>query len=243
VEKPDNGYPLARLSIKFWREFMKKVLMAIFALMMVSSTAMAQKSVAQDVSTATTSTMSDDSTGSWVLQADGGLGVMASSDNGVTFSGIGYSMEGSLGYNFSKAFSLSLSIGYDSYGINGAVSPYNGIYQSYMPLQLVGKFNLGGSDFSPYFTLGGGIAKNTFEFDGTSEGIDYAERFSEMDFILSPGLGVAFPLAAKSQFFVQARADIDFISNTYSGFFGGPTHISSPLIFIPIQAGVNFDVK
>ena len=184
-------------------------------------------------------TANDEANGSWVIQAQGGLNVIASSPgNWVTFGGVGYSAEGSFGYLFSPVFSLCLLTGYDS---NPGAKPsgITGDHLAYTPFQVVGKFNFGGVDFSPYITLGAGIALNAYGFDTASPTASGTSNFTETDFLLSPGLGLSFPLAPKAQFFVQGRVDIDFFSNTFAKLIPFET----PQIFIPIQAGLSFDVK
>ena len=224
---------------------MKKILLAVFALMMVSSSALAaHKNASAEMSADTT--VSGDSTGSWVLQAQTGLNILASSAGDfITFGGTGYSLEGSLGYAFSKNFTLSLLAGYDAQPAHIPAAPVHDAGLNYTPIQIVGQYNLGGEGFCPYLTLGAGIAMNVIGFDTFGGGIGQSIEFTETDFLLSPGLGVSFPLSDKAQFFVQGRVDIDFFSSTYAGFITSiaAKNFDTPQIFIPIQAGLSFDVK
>ena len=225
---------------------MKKILLAVFALMMVSSSALAAHKNTSAQMTADTTAISGDSTGSWVLQAQTGLNVLASSAGSfITFGGAGYSLEGSLGYAFSKNFTLSLLGGYDAQPANIPGTPIHDAGLDYTAIQMVGQYNLGGEGFCPYFTLGAGIAMNVIGFDTFGGGIAQSIEFTETDLLLSPGLGVSFPLADKAQFFVQGRVDIDFFSSTYANFVSGlgTKKFDTPQIFIPIQAGLSFDVK
>jgi hypothetical protein len=225
---------------------MKRILIAVFALMMVSSAALAAHKKSAEAMSVNSSATESDLTGSWVLQAQGGLNILASSPgNLVTIGGVGYGVEGSFGYDFSNNFSLSLMGGYDAIPGKNPGFPVTGVYMTYLPFQLEGKYNLGTVDFDPYVTLGAGIAVNALMINGILAGVGQTEEFTETDFLLSPGFGVSFPLAPKANFFVQARVDLDFFSSNYANALSnaGTKKFDTPQIFIPIQAGLSFDVK
>ncbi len=193
----------------------------------VSSSATSTTAASSTATSSTTSSGSD--SGKMVIQLQGGLTIPTSSGL-ANFTTAGPSIEGMIGYAFSKDFTLGLESGVEEwdtqskYGVGGI---------NHVPLELVGQYNFAGGPVVPYVDLGVGLA-----FDWSTNFIS-----SQTNFELDPGIGVAFNLAKDFNLFVQGKLAMDFNSTGKGGeSIAAPNSATpdSPLMSIPVQLGVNF---
>lgn len=193
----------------------------------------------------------------WVLQAQGGGDFILSNTvngtpaNPITVNSPGWGFNGSVGYAFSKNFSLSAMAGYQVSSISVPNMPSSiGMSLAYMPVQLAGQYYFNNDDTRVYGLLGVGLAFNSFSqsvanapVTGTSEGL----VIQETDFLLSPGLGVAFKLSDKADLFLQGKLDIDFFSKDLANWFtsgpGSTKPFDTPQLLFPVQAGLSFSLE
>ncbi len=197
---------------------MKKTLVMAFALMMAASVSFA----------AGTTAASSSSTGNWVIQVAGDV-VIPTGDASNAYT-LGFGGEAMVGYAFDQNFTLGVLSGYQNWSINTpAGESSSGFSAGYIPIELVAKYELGSDSdkIKPYGVLGAGVAissvSDTVSFGGVSETVSG----STTDFLLDPGLGLAFVLSPKTELFVQGKVSLDFAS--------GETGV-----YIPIQVGLNF---
>ncbi len=186
---------------------------------------------AASAATSSASSSSSDN-GKIVLQLQGGLSIPTSSGLS-TFTAAGPSIEGMIGYAFSKDFTLGVESGIEEWDTQ---SKYGQGGINHIPLELVGQYNIGmGGSVTPYVVLGAGVA-----FDWSTDFIP-----SQTNFELDPGIGVAFNLAKDFNLFVQGKLAMDFNSTGKNGesIAASPTASpDSPLLSIPVQLGVNLSL-
>ena len=82
------------------------------------------------------------------------------------------------------------------------------------------KYAFGDNSFKPYLTGGMGYNNSIFHVGNSST--------SQSDFVLQGGAGIQFPLGQKIDLFVEGKYTHVFASSTVS--------------YLPIRAGVNFDL-
>ncbi len=196
---------------------MKTLCLIAFGLVVPISTLWAQADLAPDKQ--------------WIESVDGSFSVPTSPNSSQAFNW-GYGWDILVGYRFTTDFSLSLDAGNYVYNLK---NPAPGTTESfsYVPLMVVARYNLLESPVHPYLFWGAGVAVNTTNLSSPA-GVEHSN--SEPDFLMSPGIGVLVRVADVAGFFVQARMDLDFVSQ------GGLASSDNPAIFVPIQAGLSFFV-
>ncbi len=173
--------------------------------------------------------------GQWLVQVEGGANIPISSQAASQLC-VGWGAEGQVGYAFSRAFFLSVESGFNNLPVQSARLS-SGVSESvnHVPLEAVGQFNLDtGSGVWPYILVGVGVAFDSTNFTGYAP--PSGTTTSWTNFELDPGLGVAFDLSKNINVFVQGKLAMDFETTTGSS----QEFSDSPLILIPVQAGVNF---
>jgi hypothetical protein len=199
----------------------------------------------------------DTSDSHWVIQAQGGPDFLLSNTiNGstaaaATVNSPGWGFNGSLGYAFSKDFSLSVLTGYQVSTVSVPSAPSSlSMSLSYMPLQLVGQYAFVGDETRVYGLLGVGLAFNNFSetvANNPITGTSTTAMLRETDFLLSPGLGISFKLSDKAALFVQGKLDIDFYSQNLANWFTTMTDstkkFDTPQLLLPVQAGLSFSLN
>ena len=210
------------------------------------------------VSFAADAASSSSSTGQWVVQLQGGLGIPTSSQAATIFD-LGFNVEALVGYAFSKDFTLGVESGIDSLpfniqkyidqaeqglGVTG-VTGSTTVALTHIPLELVGQYNIqAGGSVTPYILLGVGVAFDSYGGTTTEsyQGVSVTQTYpnqSWTNFELDPGVGVAFNVAKEFNIFVQGKVDMDFGPTT--GANGEST--DSPIMTIPVQIGANLSLN
>jgi hypothetical protein len=169
----------------------------------------------------------------WIEQVDGGFVFPVSPSAAANFDrGVGGDIL--VGYRFNRDFSLSADLGY--YDCDAKVGGATAGEWFYTPVMAVARFNFGAGTVRPYLILGAGAAFNTFSFTPISL---VRQSKGEADFLLAPGIGVLFAIATNMALYVQGRLDIDF---TPAGGVLGSPFMESPVLFVPVKAGLSFFV-
>ncbi len=232
---------------------MKKILFFAFALVMTASI-----SFAAEASTASTNS----SKGNVVLQLEGGIALPISSDMSNYFD-MGFGGEIMVGYAVSPEFTLGVEGGYTAmnYSLTKIMTQYLGFPPpagltatipplNHIPVELVGQYNINTGDGSvkPYFLLGVGLAMDsiggtvTATYQGHS-GTYTIPNESWTNLEVDPGFGVAFKAGDSMNIFVQGKLAMDFAPNVASGSTKPETTNDSPIMLLPIQAGINFSFQ
>jgi opacity protein-like surface antigen len=172
----------------------------------------------------------------WIERVEGTFGVPASSDVSSAVN-LGFGGGLAIGYRLEPHLSISLSSGYYQYSIKNIPSANTGGYFSYVPLETVINCNFGDGTFRPYVSFGVGAAFNTYSLSSSAQGSALQSNVYETSFFMSPAIGFLQIISPRAALFLEARADMDFRSNTALGMANG-----MPSIFIPIQAGLTFFV-
>jgi hypothetical protein len=165
-------------------------------------------------------TVSDD--GAWFIQINGDSGFPTG--NLANNVNQGWGGEGSIGYHFAHDYAVAVESGFDTYSAKG------GANAQWNMVPLIFKVQMGGysAGVSPYLLLGAGVAFNS----ETATVFGITGNASETDFLGEAGLGLAFPLSDKANFFVQGKVEADMTSSNYSK--------DQPTVLIPINAGFQF---
>lgn len=200
---------------------------------------------------------SESSDSHWVLQAQGGGDFILSNTvdgtptNPITVNSPGWGFNGSVGYAFSKDFSLSAMMGYQVFPVSVPGMPSTvGMSLAYMPVQVVGQYYFNNDDTRVYGLLGVGLAMNSFSQTVANVPVTGASGgtvIQETDFLLSPGLGVAFKLSDKADLFLQGKLEIDFFSKDLADWFttgpGSTKPFDTPQLLLPVQVGLSFSLE
>ena len=200
---------------------------------------------------------SESSDSHWVIQVQGGGDFILSNTvngtpaNPVTVNSPGWGFNGSVGYAFSKNFSLAAMAGYQVSSISVPNMPSTiGMSLAYLPVQVVGQYYFNNDDTRVYGLLGVGLAINDFSQTVANvpvTGASGATVLQETDLLLSPGLGVAFKLSDKADVFVQGKLDIDFFSKDLANWFatgpGSTKPFDTPQLLLPVQVGLSFSLE
>ena len=225
---------------------MKKILSLLMILMLASSTAMAaeKKSSKSKKKEATKkeekkaekkqSSSNGSEKGGWVLQFQGGMNLLLSSAPATVFTGAGFGGEISGAYAINKNFSIGLMTGVE--GIDGKAQTGGNISANYSPTEFVFQYKFGGST-NPFLFLGLGIANSQLTIDQTGIAFNQ-DALSEVDFIFSPGIGLAFEIDENSSFFVQTRIDILAPSSDWKTMLSGSGIADG--VYMPFQVGFSF---
>ena len=195
--------------------------------------------------------------GKWFIQLQGGGRFPVSDDAAVRFNA-GPHIEGGIGYVFSDGFTLGLESGtgwlnysaqpfinqvQQQYAVTGATAETGNVYLTHTPLEIFGQYSfLTNSSFAPYVFLGAGVAFDVahggsveVDHQGTAWLFDIpSDRWINLE--LDPGFGVVLAISDLTKIFLQGKLEMDFAPTTGS-------HVESsdsPLIMIPVQAGVKF---
>ncbi len=224
----------------------KTLALAVGLMLTVSSLLAAEDQSGSTTSSSTTSSSTVSSTtttsnldsGKWVVQAQGGMSI-PTSDGLSSNTTAGLSLEGMIGYAFTRDFTLGLESGLDTWSTPATNRAWGGVGGlNHIPLELVAQYNFIGGSVTPYVVLGAGVA-----FDYSAQN-PFSTSQSWTNFELDPGIGVAFNVAQDFNLFAQAKLDLDFASTTGAGGeniipLNGTTP-DSPIISIPIQIGLSF---
>jgi hypothetical protein len=183
-----------------------------------------------------------------VFQFDAGA-VPAISSAAATQLGTGLDLEAKISYAFDDFFSIGLETGY--YDLSFTPSTLSGFGlpsgatgdMSHIPVLLAFQIGLGdqGGPIQPYLILAAGLSIDSYNVQKAAFPLDGGAN-SWVNFEFDPGLGVAFPLSKGVNLFVQGKVAMDFDNN------GGNTQSNltemadTPIIFTPIQAGLNFNL-
>ena len=167
----------------------------------------------------------------WVEQIDGSFSIPTFSSQHEPDPGTGGDIN--VGYRFDRTFALFLGTGYYQYGIPAATSQFNA-HLAYIPLTLIFRVTFGDGEFRPYLFEGAGLALNIYTQNDDLNGAVPTSQ-SEIDFYMTPGLGISYAFASDMAVFVQSRIDLDFTSHNGLGL-----PLGNPSVFIPLQAGISF---
>jgi hypothetical protein len=175
-----------------------------------------------------------------VLQLDGGIVPSVSSAAASVF-GTGFGFDGRFSFAADDVFSIGLESGYYSFGVNvkNTSLPSNATSSLiHIPVLIAMQVNLGdsGGFVQPYFVLAGGLAFDAYTLTGAAFQPGVVSSWTNFEF--DPTLGVAFTLDKSTNLFVQAKWALDCGSNNGSN----AESPDSPIMFVPIQAGVNFNL-
>jgi hypothetical protein len=168
----------------------------------------------------------------WIEQADAGF-VVPSSANVASVFNVGLGGDILVGYRFDRNFSLATDLGYyqcDQKGGEGA--------WIYVPLMEVARYNFGTGQVRPFVLLGMGAVFNSYSQSLVNVGQNLNLSRQETNFLLSPGAGVLFVVYSDAAVYLQARMDMNFISNNK---ISSPA-VDNPSVFIPVKAGLSFFV-
>jgi len=175
-----------------------------------------------------------------VLQIDGGM-VPSVSSSAASVFGTGFGFDGRFSFAADDVFSIGLESGYYSFGVNvkNTSLPSNATSSlTEIPLLIAMQVNLGDSGglVQPYFVLAGGLAIDAYTLTGAAFAPGVVSSWTNFEF--APAIGVGFPLDRSATLFVQAKWVMDFGDNSSSN----AESADSPIMFVPIQAGVNFNL-
>jgi hypothetical protein len=175
-----------------------------------------------------------------VFQIDGGV-VPSVSSSAASVLGTGFGFDGRFSFAADDVFSIGLESGYYSFGVNvkNTSLPSNATSSlTEIPLLIAMQVNLGDSGglVQPYFVLAGGLAIDAYTLTGAAFAPGVVSSWT--NFELAPAVGVGFPLDRSTALFVQAKWIMDFGDNSSSN----AESADSPIMFVPIQAGVNFNL-
>ncbi len=172
----------------------------------------------------------------WIERIDGLLSVPSSSDVSSNVN-LGFGGGLSFGYRVDEHFNVSIASGYYQYDFKNLPAGDSGNF-SYVPLMLVFNYSFGEGPFRPYLSYGVGAAFNTYVRSFLSDGVSVENKGYETSFFMSPAIGGLVILSPGSALFLEARMDMNYRS--FDGGTGLP--VSTPTVFIPIQAGLVFFV-
>jgi hypothetical protein len=137
----------------------------------------------------------------------------------------GWGGEGSIGYRLPGHIELSLESGYDTFQAKNNL--FNGTWNM-VPVVVKGQIYLGHSMIRPYLFVAAGLAINS----ESASFLGITGTANETDFLEEAGIGFAFPLGNRSNFFIQGKVDFDNTSSHYAK--------DQPTVFFPISAGFQF---
>jgi opacity protein-like surface antigen len=196
---------------------MKKVIVFVFALMLVCASAFAAEA-----------TSASSSNGSWNIQIVGDL-VIPTGDAANGYD-MGLGGEAMVGYSLDSNMTLGVLGGYQYLMIKGSPSGYSA---AYIPIEAVMKYNFGSGQVKPYGILGVGLALGMFStpaIDLGPWGTFPATTTTSTDLLLDPGIGVAFNLSDKVDLVLQGKVEMIMSSGSMG-------------LYIPLQVGVNFGLN
>jgi hypothetical protein len=135
-----------------------------------------------------------------------------------------------MGYRFNRDFSLAADLGYFSSSQNTTGVTAGG--WTYAPAMILLRYNIGSGWIRPYLLLGAGLVLNSYSITVGSS----TPTNSEINLLLSPGLGISFILEQGFAVYLQSRLDTDF----------APVSTELPLsenptLFIPVKIGITFE--
>lgn len=180
----------------------------------------------------------------FVFQIDGGM-VPAISGAAATQLGTGFGFDARISYAFDDFFSMGLETGFYDFGLsNSSLQNFglpSGSSTNMSHIPVLGLFQIGlgdsGGPIQPYLILAAGFAFDAYNAQGASFAAGVPVSYA--NFEIDPGFGLTFALDKSMNLFVQAKFDMDFDNNT-SGSSGQIA--DSPIIFIPLQVGLNFNL-
>lgn len=195
--------------------------------------------------------------GQWYIQAEGGVGFPVSGLETALYDP-GTSGEIQAGYQFTKDFALGLEGRQDflpwdrqqvilwveqQYGVTG-VTGTTTIGITHRSLDLVGRYYPPFfKPFQLYLFCGAGVAFDYLggNYNGSWNGYTVKGSWPPgnwTNFELVPGLGVAFPLSNQLNIFAEGKVVVDYSPTSGSN----PESEESPIVGIPIQAGLEYTI-
>jgi hypothetical protein len=141
------------------------------------------------------------------------------------------------GYKLSDQFSAWLDVVFHTFGAKSGAINY-----TLIDLTLSARYRLTSSAFSPYLFAGPGLAYNenrsttTTSYDVYTGYPYFLVNSSEVDFLAAGGLGMEFRLEDGMNVYLQSKLMVDFTSVN----FAQSAFTDSPILYVPIQAGVFF---
>lgn len=173
----------------------------------------------------------------------------------LTGIGVGLPLSPNLKSAYSTAFNLDLGAGYLvsrqlSLWLDVALALYDSKNDSLtqgnnftlIDAALWTRFRILDSDFSPFLLAGPGLAynenrSNSVEILDPNTGDGYIPiNAYEVDFLAEGGLGLDLRMGDGASLFLQAKITYDFTSGHFAGF----AFTDSPLVVMPVEAGVIF---
>jgi hypothetical protein len=168
----------------------------------------------------------------WVEQIDGSFAVPSFGSQHEPDPGAGGDIN--IGYRFDRTFALFLGTGYYQYPVPSAPGGANA-QLGYIPLVGILRASFGEGQIRPYIFEGIGFALNIFTQTYPAGGPSPNSSQSEIDFYMTPGVGISYAFASDMAAFVQSRLDLDYTSHNGLGL-----PLGNPSVFIPLQAGISF---
>ena len=168
----------------------------------------------------------------WVEQIDGSLAVPSYTSNLQSNPGFGGDIN--IGYRLDRTWAVFIGSGYYQYNLP-APAPGSSALLAYIPLVGMLRMTLGDGLIRPYLFGEAGLALATYTQNNPSGSAILKTSQAETDFYLAPGLGVLYRFSSDMAVFLQTRLDLVYTSPQGLGI-----PLTSPSIFIPIQAGISF---
>jgi hypothetical protein len=239
----------------FKEKQMKRLFVLLAVLMFVASTASAATKAKKAKKVVKPVVVEEGVPGHFFVQAQGGpgfilsdTGIFAEEDAPMALVSPGWGWNAEAGYAISNVISLSLLYGYEMAAISLDDPPEGfGMCLASNPLLLVAKFTVPAENVRFYGFLGIGVAFNKFSTnisveDTPVDGVTLNQQitYDQIGFEMAPGVGVEFKLCDQMNLFVQTKLVMNFIGDDLADMAEGPEHkFTSPLMYLPLQVGVN----
>lgn len=176
----------------------------------------------------------------WLSQIGLGVGVPLSRGLGSAYASA-FQVDLGSGLKVSDAFSIWLDLNLGFYNSkNDALTGGNNY--TLIEAAFWGRFRLFPSTFSPYLFAGPGLAYNENRSDGALQydpntGYAYVPvNAYEIDLIAEGGLGLDLKMGGGTDVFLQGKLTCDFTSSHFAGY----ASTDSPVMVMPLEAGVIF---
>ncbi len=170
------------------------------------------------------------------IQLQGGE-VLPASANACSQLNTGSCGEIQAGYAFPGNFSLGLEYGIGNFSFKNMPSGHS-MNLSHSPLEIVAQRDFPiGAGFYPFVLLGAGIAMDSLSMTPAPPA---SAVTNWTNFELDPGVGLGLQLAGGLDLFLQMKMAMDFETTAESNASKGKLYSDNPILFFPIQAGVNF---
>ncbi len=154
---------------------------------------------------------------------------------------LGFNVNLGAGYKVNDAFSVWLDVALDLFSSKNDVLTQDNKF-TLINASLWVKYRFLTSDFSPYLFAGPGLAYNENRSDQApiydpDTGIAYSPiNAYEVDFLAEGGLGLEIKMAQGASAYLQTRLTYDFVSTHFANY----AYTDSPIVIVPLEAGVLF---